>query len=178
MSRVGIKPISIPEEVKINSQNNLIIIKGKFGELNQIIDKRLEITIKNNLLIIKRLNEKKETKAYHGLIRMLLQNKILGVTNSFSKLLLAEGVGYKFQIDNQKLILSIGFSHPVILDIPSHLELKLESPTKLIISGIDKEEVGLFAAQIRNVKPPEPYKGKGIKYDNEIIKLKAGKTKK
>lgn len=178
MSRVGIKPVMIPEGVEVDIKNNLIVIKGKFGELKQSVDNRLKIIIEDNNLIIKRFDEKKETKAYHGLIRMLLQNKVIGVKNLFSKLLILEGVGYKFQIDNQKVILLVGFSHNVIIDIPKNLEIKLESPTKLLISGIDKEQVGLFSAKIRNIKPPEPYKGKGIRYENEIIKYKAGKTKK
>jgi large subunit ribosomal protein L6 len=179
MSRIGIKPIIIPKGVIVTFQDSSINIKFENNELSQLIATDfLSIEIINNLINIQRLNDKKTTKAYHGLIRVLLQNMILGVTEKFSKLLIAEGVGYKFQIEENRLILSMGFSHKINFIIPENLKLKLESPTRLLISGINKETVGFFAAKIRDIKPPEPYKGKGIRYENEIIKRKAGKTKK
>ena len=114
--------------------------------------------------------------AYHGLTRALIQNMIIGVNAKFSKILVAEGVGYKFQLDKQRLILNMGYTHPIEFIIPSDLEIKAESPTKIIISGIDKEKVGFLAAKIREIRPPEPYKGKGIMYEGEKILRKAGKS--
>jgi large subunit ribosomal protein L6 len=179
MSRVGNKPILIPQGINVTFQESLIKIKSETNYLDQFVDNScLSILIDNSTINIKRLNEKKSTKAYHGLIRVLIQNMILGVTENFSKLLIAEGVGYKFQIEKNTLILYMGFSHKITLLIPTTLKVKLEAPTKLLISGINKEIVGLFAAKIRDIKPPEPYKGKGIRYENEIIKRKAGKTRK
>ena len=129
----------------------------------------------NKLNIIK-LNDTKESRAYHGLTRALIQNMIIGVNTKFSKILVAEGVGYKFQLDKQRLILNMGYTHPIEFIIPSDLEIKAESPTKIIISGIDKEKVGFLAAKIREIRPPEPYKGKGIMYEGEKILRKAGKS--
>lgn len=178
MSRLGIKPIIIPKGTTIYFTNSFITIKGIYGELHQLIDNSLIIIITENDITIKRLNDKKTTKAYHGLIRVLIQNMILGVTKKFSKLLIVEGIGYKFKIEANILILYMGFSHLTYFPIPKNLILNLELPTRLTISGINKEEVGFFSARIRSIKPPEPYKGKGIKYNNEIIKRKAGKTRK
>lgn len=179
MSRVGKKPIIIPKGINVTFKDSLIKIQSETNNLDQFIDSScLSIGIHDSIITIERLNDKKSTKAYHGLIRVLIQNMILGLTENFSKLLIAEGVGYKFQIEENMLILSMGFSHKITLIIPKELKVKLESPTKLLISGINKEIVGLFAAKIRNIKPPEPYKGKGIRYENEIIKRKAGKTRK
>lgn len=178
MSRVGIKPIIIPKGVTIIIENSLIKVNGQYGELIQSINNSLTFSIRNNFININRVNEEKTTKAYHGLIRVLVQNMILGVSNKFSKLLIAEGVGYKFHIEENNLILYMGFSHKIIIKIPENLKLTLESSTKLIISGINKEIVGFFSAKIRAIKPPEPYKGKGIRYEKEIIKRKAGKTRK
>jgi large subunit ribosomal protein L6 len=178
MSRVGKKPIIIPSGVQVTLEKNIINISGNKGKISQNIQNSLEVLIENNLVIISRLNESKTTKAYHGLIRALLQNMVIGVNQSFSKLLIAEGVGYKFQLEKNEIILTMGFSHPVKFIIPENLTLKVESPTRLLISGIDKEQVGFFAAKIRDIKPPEPYKGKGIRYENEKILRKAGKTRK
>jgi large subunit ribosomal protein L6 len=134
------------------------------------------VVIENNQIVITRTDETKKARAYHGLIRALVQNMVTGVHQQFTKNLIAEGVGYKFQVDKTKLILSVGFSHPVEFEIPSDLSIKAESPTKLVISGIDKEKVGFLAAKIRDMRPPEPYKGKGLLYEGEKILRKAGKT--
>jgi len=176
MSRIGKKLIDIPKDVTITISKENIIVKGKHGILEQKILNLLTFTLLENKLSISRLDDTKSTRAYHGLIRALVQNMVLGVTQKFSKTLIAEGVGYKFQLDKKMLILNVGFTHPVQFEVPSDIEIKLESPIKLSILGINKEKVGFLAAQIRETKPPEPYKGKGIIYEGEIIRRKAGKT--
>lgn len=178
MSRVGKKPIVIPEGVTVDFQNQILKISSKKEQVFQVVNDLVSIKINQQQIVIDPCNEKKTTKAYHGLIRALIQNRILGITQNFSKLLIAEGVGYKFQIDKNILSLNMGFSHPIQFSIPQNISIKLESPTRIIISGIDKQEVGFFAAKIRDIKPPEPYKGKGIRYENEKILRKAGKTRK
>lgn len=176
MSRIGKKAIAIPKEVKITLENENLIVKGKFGVLERKIMNIVEINLDENKLIITRKNDLKQTKAYHGLIRALVQNMVHGVSEKFSKILIAEGVGYKFQIDKSNLLVNVGFTHPVQFEIPNDLTIKLESPVKLVITGIDKEKVGFLASQIHDTRPPEPYKGKGILYDGEKIIRKAGKT--
>ena len=176
MSRIGKKSIEIPKEVSIQLENEKIVVKGKHGSLERQILNNLKLEIIEKKLIITRNDDSKQSRSYHGLIRALVQNMVSGVDQKFSKTLIAEGVGYKFQIDKTNLILSVGFSHPVEFAIPSDLSIKAESPTKLVISGIDKEKVGFLAAKIRDMRPPEPYKGKGILYEGEKILRKAGKT--
>jgi large subunit ribosomal protein L6 len=176
MSRVGKKPIDIPSDVSITLLPEKIVIKGKYGILEQPFVSLLNIEIINNRLLITRKEETSKAREFHGLIRALIQNKISGVNQKFSKTLIAEGVGYKFQIDKKILIVNVGFTHPVEFEIPIDLDIKIESPVKMSISGIDKEKVGFLAAKIRSIRPPEPYKGKGILYDGEIIRRKAGKT--
>jgi large subunit ribosomal protein L6 len=176
MSRIGKKPIEIPANVSIAVENQNIKIKGKNGILEKSYSNNLIIDLSDNKLIISRIDETKQTKAYHGLIRALVQNMITGVDQTFSKTLIAEGIGYKFNLDKKKLVLNVGFTHPVEFEIPQDLSIKLELATKITISGIDKEKVGFLAAKIRDIRPPEPYKGKGIMYDGEKIIRKAGKT--
>lgn len=176
MSRIGKKAIEIPKDVSIKIENNKVIIKGKYGSLERTILNNLKLELNDQKLIITRIDDSKQSCSYHGLIRALIQNMVSGVDQKFSKTLIAEGVGYKFQIDKNNLILSVGFSHPVQFSIPSDLTIKAESPTKLVITGIDKEKVGFMAAQIRDIRPPEPYKGKGLLYEGEKIIRKAGKT--
>jgi large subunit ribosomal protein L6 len=176
MSRIGKKVIEIPKYVSVQLENEKIIVKGKHGSLEREILNNLKLEITDKKLVITRNDDSKQSRSYHGLIRALVQNMVSGVDQKFSKTLIAEGVGYKFQVDKTKLILSVGFSHPVEFEIPSDLSIKAESPTKLVISGIDKEKVGFLAAKIRDMRPPEPYKGKGLLYEGEKILRKAGKT--
>jgi large subunit ribosomal protein L6 len=176
MSRIGKKSIEIPKEVSILLENEKIVVKGKHGSLERQILNNLKLEIIEKKLVITRNDDSKQSRSYHGLIRALVQNMVSGVDQKFSKTLIAEGVGYKFQVDKTNLILSVGFSHPVEFAIPPDLSIKAESPTKLVISGIDKEKVGFLAAKIRDMRPPEPYKGKGILYEGEKILRKAGKT--
>jgi len=176
MSRVGKKPINIPKDVTITLNDKNLSVKGKFGLLEREIKNLVTIIIENQKLIITRIDNNKKTREYHGLIRALIQNMITGVDEKFSKVLIAEGVGYKFQVEKEKLVLNVGFTHPIEFIIPSELNIKLESPTKIQISGIDREKVGFLSAKIRDMRPPEPYKGKGILYQGEKIIRKAGKT--
>lgn len=180
MSRIGKRTIILPEDVSINlnKENSEIIVKGPFGTLIKPVLPNLKFDINNNSLTILRILENRQTRAYHGLMNTLVQNMILGVKEKFVKILILEGIGYKFQITDQILKLLIGYTHPIILQVPQDLNIVIESSTKLIISGIDKEKVSLFASQIYNAKPPEPYKGKGIHYEGQIIIRKAGKTRK
>lgn len=176
MSRVGKKAINIPKEVSVTIADQKILVKGKHGSLERQLLENINCVIENNQVIVKRVDESKKSRELHGLIRALIQNMISGVDEKFSKTLIAEGVGYKFQLDKTHLILNAGFTHPVQFLIPADLKIQLESPIKIIISGIDKEKVGFLAAKIRDVRPPEPYKGKGILYSGEKIIRKAGKT--
>lgn len=176
MSRVGKKAIDIPKDVSITINNNKITVKGKNGTLERTLVDELNYEVKDTALVITRKNETKNCRSLHGLMRALIQNMVTGVDKQFTKTLIAEGVGYKFQVEKAKIILSVGFSHPVEFLIPPDLAIKAESPTKICISGIDKEKVGFLAAKIRDMRPPEPYKGKGILYDGEKILRKAGKT--
>jgi large subunit ribosomal protein L6 len=176
MSRIGKKAIDIPKDVSIKMENGNVIVKGKHGILEQNVLNILNVNQEENKLVITRNNDAKQTRAYHGLIRALLQNMVKGVTEKFSKTLIAEGVGYKFQVDKNKLVVNAGFTHPVEFPIPEDLAIKVESPIKISITGIDKEKVGFLASKIHDVRPPEPYKGKGILYDGEKIIRKAGKT--
>lgn len=178
MSRIGKKIIIIPNTVNLIIENNTIQIVGKSGSFKQSFLESVQFNLEKNLLSISRTCETKTAKAYHGLIRSLVQNMILGVQEPFSKILIAEGVGYKFQLEKSKLRLVMGYTHPIEFIVPSHLSVQLDSPTRLQIKGIDKQQVGFFAAQIRSIKPPEPYKGKGIFYFGERIIRKAGKTRK
>jgi large subunit ribosomal protein L6 len=176
MSRIGKKIINIPKDVTITIANNNVTVKGKHGVLAREVKDLITFDLGENELSIKRVNDDKKTRSYHGLMRALIQNMVTGVDELFTKTLVAEGVGYKFQADKTKLVLNVGFTHPVEFPIPSDLSVKQEGPTKIHISGIDREKVGFLAAQVRSMRPPEPYKGKGILYMGEKVIRKAGKT--
>jgi len=176
MSRIGKKAIQIPKDVSVTFKDKNIIVKGKNGTLELIIQENIKVVQEEGKLILTRENETKRTRETHGLMRALIQNMITGVEQKFTKTLVAEGVGYKFAVDKTKLVLNMGYTHPVEFLIPTDLAVKLESPTKILISGIDKEKVGFLASKVRDVRPPEPYKGKGIFCDGEKVIRKAGKT--
>ena len=176
MSRIGKRIINIPKEVSIQIESQNIIVNGKYGKLERKFLNFIKIQFIDNQITIISTDQTKKGRAYHGLSRALIQNMVNGVDQKFSKTLIAEGIGYKFQLDKKRLILNVGFTHPVEFVIPDDLSVKLESPTKILISGIDKEKVGFLAAKVRDMKPPEPYKGKGIMYEGEKIIRKAGKT--
>lgn len=176
MSRIGKKSIKIPSSVNVQITEKSIQVKGKYGILEKNFLNYVSFQIENQEITVLKTTDTKKARAYHGLSRVLLQNMILGVNEKFTKTLLAEGVGYKFQLNPKEIILNMGYSHPVKIAIPDDLSIKLETPTKISINGIDKEKVGFLAAKIRDVRPPEPYKGKGIIYEGEKIIRKAGKA--
>jgi len=176
MSRIGKKIISVPKEVSITLEKDKIITKGPQGILERTFSDLIKIEFENSKVKILSISETKEGRSYHGLMRALVQNMIIGVSKKFTKTLVTEGIGYKFQIEKAVLVCNMGYTHTIDFKIPNDLKINLESPTKIVISGVDKEKVGLFAAEIRKIRPPEPYKGKGIMYEGEVILRKAGKS--
>lgn len=179
MSRIGKNPVVIPQGVTVTrNEEGMITVKGPKGELSFTPSSIVKVEITESEIIVTRDGEHREKRAMHGLTRSLLQNMVDGVTKGFSKTLEVNGVGYRFQIQGNKLVLSLGFSHPVEYTAPDGIEFKAdeEKKNRLIISGIDKQKVGQVAAEIRSYRPPEPYKGKGVKYLEEHIRRKAGKT--
>ena len=176
MSRIGKKPINIPEGVEITVSDNLVTVKGPKGQLNKIIPKDMNIEIKDNVLTVTRPSDSSPHRALHGLSRSLINNMVEGVTKGFEKTLELVGVGYRATKQGDNVNIAIGYSHPVIIEPGEGIELDVPAPNKIIVRGIDKEAVGLLAANIRDVRRPEPYKGKGIKYLDEKIRRKVGKA--
>jgi len=176
MSRIGKKPINIPEGVEITVSDNLVTVKGPKGQLNKIIPKDMNIEIKDNVLTVTRPSDSGPHRALHGLSRSLINNMVEGVTKGFEKTLELVGVGYRATKQGDNVNIAIGYSHPVIIEPGEGIELDVPAPNKIIVRGIDKEAVGLLAANIRDVRRPEPYKGKGIKYLDEKIRRKVGKA--
>jgi len=175
LSRVGKKPVNI-KDITFTKEERELKVKGKLGELSMTVPKNIEVEVKEDEVIVTRPNDQKENRALHGLTRALLQNMVTGVTEGYSKTLNIVGVGYKAELKGKNLFLSIGYSHPIYFAPPDEITLEVPAPTQIVIKGIDKELVGLVAAKIRSFRKPEPYKGKGIKYSDEIIIKKAGKT--
>jgi large subunit ribosomal protein L6 len=176
MSRVGLKPIEIPKTVKVVLDKGHVNVEGPKGKLSFPIHLRIKATVKDNLVVLSRHSDMKTDKALHGTMRSVVANMIKGVTDGFSKELAIEGVGFKAAVQGKQLNLSLGFTHPVIFDIPEGLTAVTPKPTQVVISGVDKVKVGLFAAKIRKVYEAEPYKGKGVRYLGEVVRRKAGKT--
>ncbi len=176
MSRVGKKPVPIPGEVSAKIEGSRITVTGPKGELSQMIHPSMTVELAGNELVVNRPSEAKFHKSLHGLTRSLIANMVTGVTSGYEKSLEIRGIGYKAVLAGKKLNLSLGLSHPVLLSLPDGIEVKLNGPNKIKVSGIDKQLVGLVAAKIRSFRPPEPYKGKGIRYEGEIVRKKAGKT--
>ncbi len=175
MSRVGKKPIDV-KGVELTQTGNTIKVKGKFGELEKSFHPNMSIKVDNGELVVERPNDQRENRALHGLTRALINNMVQGVSTGFSKTLDIVGVGYKAELKGKNLLLIIGYSHPIYFIPPDEIKLEIPTPTRIVISGCDKELVGQVAAKIRSFRKPEPYKGKGIKYSDEIIIRKAGKT--
>ncbi|MDR2458115.1 MAG: 50S ribosomal protein L6 [Clostridiales Family XIII bacterium] len=177
MSRIGKESIKIIGGVEVNiAPDNTVTVKGKGGELKKTLPLEVSIKKDDEEIIVNRKNDTKEARSFHGLSRTLINNMIIGVTEGFSKKLEIIGVGYRAEKKGKKLILGLGYSHPVELEDPDGLTTEVPSQTEIIIRGIDKERVGNYAAIIRAKKPPEPYKGKGIRYEGEYIKKKEGKS--
>ncbi len=176
MSRVGQKPIEIPKGVKLAVAQGNVNIEGPKGKMTFPVNHNIKATLKENLLVLERSTDQKSHKALHGTTRSCIQNMIKGVTDGFSKELNIEGVGFKAAIQGKQLNMSLGFTHPVLFDIPEGLTAEVPKPTIVIIKGIDKVKVGHFAAKIRKAYEAEPYKGKGVRYAGEVVRRKAGKT--
>lgn len=177
MSRIGKLPITIPSGVEVKVEDgNLVTVKGPKGSLERKLPAEISVAVNDNEVVVTRPSDLKKHRALHGLTRTLVANMVEGVTNGFSKVLEINGVGYRAQKQGKQLILSLGYSHPVEMEDPEGVESTLEGQNKITVSGIDKEKVGQYAAEIRFKRPPEPYKGKGIKYSDEVIRRKEGKT--
>ena len=177
MSRIGRAPITVPAGVEISiADNNVVTVKGAKGTLTQQFNANMAIAMDNGVITVTRPNDLKENRALHGLTRTLINNMIVGVTEGFMKELDVNGVGYRVAKEGNKLVMNLGFSHQVIVEEKDGITIEVPGPNKIIISGADKQKVGQFAAEVREKRPPEPYKGKGIKYVDEVIRRKAGKT--
>ena len=176
MSKIGKLPVAIPAGVTVTVTGNTVAVKGPKGELKQDFASDIKVEVKDNEVILSLLNETKQANAFHGLYRNLIHNMVVGVTTGFTKTLVITGVGYRAEIQGKVLMLNLGFSNDIFVTIPEGLTVTADAQGKLTISGIDKQHVGEFSAQIRKLRMPEPYKGKGIRYDNEVIRRKVGKT--
>ena len=176
MSKIGKLPVAIPAGVTVTVTGNTVAVKGPKGELKQDFASDIKVEVKDNEVILSLLNETKQANAFHGLYRNLIHNMVVGVTTGFTKTLVITGVGYRAEIQGKVLMLNLGFSNDIFVTIPEGLTVTADAQGKLTISGIDKQLVGEFSAQIRKLRMPEPYKGKGIHYDNEVIRRKVGKT--
>ena len=177
MSRIGRMPISIPAGVDVKIEaGNLVTVKGPKGTLTQQLHPNMTITQEGDVIHVTRPNDEKANRSLHGLTRTLLHNMIVGVTEGFKKELDVNGVGYRVAKEGNKLVMNLGFSHQVTMDEPEGITIEVPTPNKIVISGVDKQKVGQFAAEVREKRPPEPYKGKGIKYTDEVIRRKEGKT--
>ncbi len=177
MSRIGLKPIDLPTGIEINiSEDNLVEVKGPKGQLSQQINPELGINIEDGVLTVGRPTESKKHKSLHGLSRTLISNMIVGVTEGYSKTLEIEGTGYRAAKNGNKLVLTLGYSHPIELDDPQGIEVEVPAANRIIVKGINKQQVGNYASVIRDFRKPEPYKGKGVRYAGEFVRRKVGKT--
>ena len=177
MSRIGRMPIAIPAGVTVEvAENNKVTVKGPKGTLERVLPEELTIKEEDGHVVVSRPNDLKRMKSLHGLTRTLINNMIVGVTNGYEKVLEVNGVGYRAAKQGKKLTLNLGYSHPVEMEDPEGIETVLDGQNKITVKGIDKEKVGQYAAEIRDKRRPEPYKGKGIKYADEVIRRKVGKT--
>ena len=176
MSRIGKMPVVIPSGVKVSLDGAEVKVQGPKGSLNQIMPERITVAVEAEQIVVTRPTDAKEDRALHGLVRSLINNMVIGVTQGFTRELEINGVGYRAEISGKKLTMALGYSHPVVYELPEGIEVEVEKQTKLIVKGIDKQLVGSAAAKIRSFRKPEPYKGKGIKYADEHIVRKAGKT--
>lgn len=176
MSRIGRKPINIPAGVDVKFSNGVITVKGSKGTLTQKIHPNINVKIEDSVITVTRPDDDKFNRSLHGLTRTLISNMIEGVTNGYKKELDVNGVGYRVQKQGKNLVMNLGFSHQVIMSDNDDIKIEVPNPNKIVIVGIDKQKVGQFAAEVREKRPPEPYKGKGIKYVDEVIRRKEGKA--
>ena len=175
MSRIGRQPLPIPDGVSVDVGASEVAVKGPKGELSQVLSPDMTVSVDDGVLTVARPTDRGEHRALHGLTRSLIANMVAGVTDGFSKTLEIQGVGYRARLQGKALELSVGYSHPVPIQAPDGIEFEVPQPTQIIVRGIDKQLVGETAARIRRVRPPEPYKGKGIRYEDEHVRRKVGK---
>ena len=176
MSNIGKQPIKIPDNTEVIIKGESIFVKGKLGELSLDFDQRINVSSKDNLLTITRSTDRRKDRELHGLYRALINNMIVGVTDGFQKELNLVGVGYTIEKKGDFILINVGFSHPVYFQIPEGITVDIPNVTTIVIKGYNKQNVGDMAAKIRSIRKPEPYKGKGIKYSDEVIRRKAGKV--
>ena len=177
MSRIGRLPVEIPAGVEVTvAENNVVTVKGPKGTLTESLPVEMDIKVENNQVVVTRPNDLKKMKSLHGLTRSLIANMITGVSEGYEKKLEINGVGYRAQKKGKEITFNLGFSHPVVMTDPEGIETEMDGQNIIIVKGIDKEKVGQYAAEIRELRKPEPYKGKGIKYADEVIRRKVGKT--
>lgn len=176
MSRIGRKPINIPAGVDVKVDNGVVTVKGPKGTLTQKVHPNITVTVEGGIIEVTRPNDSKENRSLHGLTRSLIANMVEGVVNGYKKELDVNGVGYRVQKQGNKCVMNLGFSHQVIVEDTEDIKIEVPNPNKIIIVGIDKQKVGQFAAEVREKRPPEPYKGKGIKYVDEVVRRKEGKA--
>ena len=176
MSRIGRKPINIPAGVDVKVDNGVITVKGPKGTLTQKVHPNITVNVEGGIIEVTRPNDDKENSTLHGLTRSLIANMVEGVVNGYKKELDVNGVGYRVQKQGNKCVMNLGFSHQVIVEDTEDIKIEVPGPNKIIITGIDKQKVGQFAAEVREKRPPEPYKGKGIKYVDEVVRRKEGKA--
>ena len=176
MSRIGKLPVQIPEKVKVVINDQTIQVTGPHGTLSRIISDKMSIKLENEAILVSPKEDSRVARQLYGLSRTLINNMVIGVSQKFERQLELKGVGYRSQVKGKELVLNLGFSHPVVINPPEGIEVTVEANTKIIIRGIDKEAVGQLAATIRSKRPPEPYKGKGVLYQNEVVNRKVGKS--
>lgn len=177
MSRIGRLPVPIPAGVTVTiADDNTVTVKGPKGELSQKVNKDIKVEQVGNEVHVTRPSDSKPHRSMHGLYRSLIHNMVVGVTQGFQKVLVIEGVGYRANVEGGKLNLAMGYSHPVVFDAPANITFETPAPTRIVVKGIDKQAVGAIAADIRDVRKPEPYHGKGIHYENEVVRRKEGKA--
>lgn len=177
MSRIGKMPIELPKGVNVDVKGSDVVVKGSKGTLTQTVAKGMAVKVENNILQVERPNDERQNRALHGLTRALLNNMVLGVSQGFTRKLLVEGVGYRAELNGKNLVLHVGYSHPVEMVPPADIDFSVEARGKeIVVNGIDKQVLGEVCAKIRKTRPPEPYKGKGIRYDGEHVRRKAGKA--
>jgi len=176
MSRIGKQPITVPSGVQVNVDGSLVTVKGPKGELSQQIDPAITLSQEDGQVVLARPSDQPRHRSMHGLYRTLVSNMVVGVSDGFSKTLEMHGVGYRAAMQGKNLVLNIGFSHPVEIPPPATIDFEVEGTSKIVVRGASKEQVGQVAADIRKIRPPEPYKGKGIRYEGEYVRRKAGKA--
>ena len=176
MSRIGRAPITVPAGVEVKVDGKHVAVKGPKGALEMTVAPTMTVEVDAGIIHVTRPNDEKENRSLHGLTRTLVANMVKGVSEGFAKTLEVNGVGYRASKEGKNLVLNIGFSHPVVMPETDDIQIEVPNPNQIIIKGIDKQKVGQFAAEVRGKRPPEPYKGKGIKYDYEVVRRKEGKT--